>query len=199
MFNILVIGRKKAGKSSLIDAFLGDNVTEGNKGIIVYNGIKKYSKENSPYSLYEAKLDNNYNNIRKLISDRNDATDIDQHFHVIWICIPQNQYYRQNEYNFIKIFSKIIPVIIIVTNAWLENRNLQSKLKSHFPEAFDVIRINSKSFNLDNGKIIKPFNLNVLEKITKNMQLNHKTSCKTNINTTNEKGIYIYIINTLYK
>eukprot|EP00833_Pecoramyces_ruminatium_P007821 jgi/Orpsp1_1/1181853/evm.model.c7180000078879.3 len=191
MLNILVIGKRKAGKSSLIDAFLGDNVTEGNKGIVIYNGIKKYSKENSPYSLYEAKLDNNYYNIRKIISDRNNAPDVGQHFHVMWICISQNQYYRQNEYDFIKVFSKIINrVIIVITNSWLEDRGLQSKLKRDFPE-FNVIRINSKSFNLNNGIIVEPFNLNELKKITKNIQLNHNTPCKTNTKTTNEKVLSI--------
>ena len=124
-FNILVIGRRCVGKSTLINSVFGKNLAKEGNGKCTIE-IKSYTQEDSHLNLYDtpsfitsspSSIASYKKQIFDLISKQSKTKDINKFIHCIWYCIDTNvgQIFEP-EMQLISEF-KNIPVIVVLTRS----------------------------------------------------------------------------------
>lgn len=144
--NVLVIGKTGVGKSTLINSVFRDRLAETGVGRPVTDGIRQYTKQNYPITVYDTPgLELNADRIKsvqlevaELIEDKR-ILPTKERIHVVWYCINHEAHkFEAIEEEWIKdIELKDVPVILILTQAvsvdeeersdfldWLNQKNL---------------------------------------------------------------------------
>jgi len=172
--NVYIIGQTGVGKSELINAVFNQDIAKTGIGEPITNNITVYGKNinNIKWNFYDTigisneNCDNIYTDIyNRIIKNKNQGINCD----IVWICINEsNSRVEESERNIIKKFIKYnLPFIVVLTKAFYEE-NLENKIKEEFsPTNITVIRIISSPYEIENGTILGPLNIDKLFNKTK--------------------------------
>lgn len=204
-FNILVIGRRCVGKSTLINSVFGKKLANEGNGKPCTIQIEPYTQEDSHLNLYDTpsfitssppKITDYKKKIFDLISAQSKTKDVNKFIHCIWYCIDTNigQIFEP-EKQLISEF-KNIPVIVVLTRS--DNRekanmmmrkveNLQMKVNYIVPILARKTNIKT-SYGVDN---LINFSINSLPN---NMRISYDTlefvsNKKINVITIGKTGV----------
>ena len=156
--NFMIIGASGVGKSTLINALLGENVAEEGLGGVCTTEIKKYESKKFPFlCLYDsvgAELGNNYtlkdvqNETINLIVEKLNDPDPNQHIHCIIYCVTFNIFYEEESEIILKIREKYdgkkLPIVIVYT---MGNNN--SKVKAIKDKINEYLKKHGESISDD--------------------------------------------------
>ena len=129
--NFMVIGPSGVGKSTLINALLGEELAKTGLGGVCTTEIRKYESKKYPFlCLYDsvgAELGNNHtledvqNETINVIVKQLNNSDPNQHIHCIIYCVTFNRAYEEEAKIILKIRSKYdgkkLPIVIAYTMA----------------------------------------------------------------------------------
>ena len=158
--NFMIIGASGVGKSTLINALLGENVAEEGLGGVCTTEIKKYESKKFPFlCLYDsvgAELGNNYtlkdvqNETINLIVEKLNDPDPNQHIHCIIYCVTFNIFYEEESEIILKIREKYdgkkLPIVIVYT---MGNNN--SKVKAIKDKINEYLKKHGESISDDDS------------------------------------------------
>ena len=133
--NIMVAGKSGVGKSTLINSFFREELTETGIGRPFTQEISYYARDDFPLSIYDVpglELDEKthkklIDKIFNTIKTQHSTKDPKKYIHCLWYCIScTSKRYEQSEIDFIKTISKNpnlgnIPFFIIITQCYNEN------------------------------------------------------------------------------
>ena len=158
--NFMIIGASGVGKSTLINALLGENVAEEGLGGVCTTEIKKYESKKFPFlCLYDsvgAELGNNYtlkdvqNETINLIVEKLNDPDPNQHIHCIIYCVTFNIFYEEESEIILKIREKYdgkkLPIVIVYTMG-----NNKSKVKAVKDKINEYLKKHGESISDDDS------------------------------------------------
>ena len=127
--NFMIIGASGVGKSTLINALLGEDLAKEGMGGVCTTEIRKYESKNYPFiCLYDsvgAELGNNHtleniqNETINVIVEQLNNPDPNQHIHCIIYCVTFNRFYEEELKIILKIRAKYdgnkLPIVIAYT------------------------------------------------------------------------------------
>ncbi|KAG1823184.1 hypothetical protein EV424DRAFT_1397180 [Suillus variegatus] len=131
-FRVLILGRANAGKTTILQKVCNtmehpeiyDN--KGNKidAVVVESSIKcgNHDIENEMVFKsnpgFEAGSEEEFENMKKFISEHIHATKLEELIHAIWYCIPMDEHcrtFQRSEEKFLECDTGHIPVVVVFT------------------------------------------------------------------------------------
>lgn len=159
--NILIAGKTGVGKSTLVNGVFDDNLATTGSGKPVTQNITEYKKEDLPIILTDTKgleiqdYKNIITDLENYINTKNNDSNPENHVHLAWICIDENSRRIEDaEIELTNFLNTKIPVIAVITKA-INDDGFKQKAKQLLPNARNVVRVNSISFNIGEIKIPK--------------------------------------------
>lgn len=151
--NILIAGKTGVGKSTLINAVFGQELTITGQGRYVTKKITEISKAGVPVTIVDtrglevAKFKETIQELEKEIQDRNSSTDPNKHIHVAWICILEgSSRVEEAESQLAEMLAKYVPTIAVITQA-MANKSFKNTVQELLPQVRNVVRVRAKEFN----------------------------------------------------
>lgn len=170
--NILIAGKTGVGKSTLINSIFQGNMAETGQGKPVTKTTTEITKDGIPVSIFDTRgletkdYKETINEVKSLVSQRRNETDVNRQIHVAWVCITEDSRRVEDaEIELVDMLSEYVPVIGIITKARADN-GFQSEVKKLLPKARNVMRVRSIAETLDEGTILPQMNLDKLVELT---------------------------------
>lgn len=170
--NIIIAGRTGVGKSTLINSVFQGNMAETGQGKPVTKTTREITKEGIPLSIFDTRgletieYKETISELKTLISERRNETDLNRQLHVAWVCITEDSRRVEDaEIELVDMLAEYMPVIVIITKARADN-GFQHDVENLLPKAKNVIRIRSIGEILDEGIELTPMNLEKLIDLT---------------------------------
>jgi predicted GTPase len=94
--NVVIAGRSRVGKSTLINAVFQGQLAETGQGRPVTQHTREISKEGIPLSVFDTRgleMDRyreTLSELEKLVKQRRSSSDPHQHLHVAWVCVTED-------------------------------------------------------------------------------------------------------------
>jgi predicted GTPase len=160
--NIVLSGKTGVGKSTLINAIFGCDIAKVGVGKPVSQSLIKYTIDNIPVNLFDTKglelesdaRKKSKNEIINEIKRRAHSSDEAEHMHIMWYCISnESRRIEEQEIEWIKTFSKYMPVIIVLTQTIDNNDEFQRSIEKEFPDVTICRVLAAERILFDNLKI----------------------------------------------
>jgi hypothetical protein len=177
--SILVLGRNKVGKTTLIHKILKLTGVKSGKMDKNYPNIEIYHNEQIPYlQLYDTKgfdlnnksqIDSYKKEIFNFINEQSKDKEINKYIHCIWYCVTGKKF-EQEEYDLLNEIRKPykgqnidIPILIVYTQATLED-SISEMLTDLRQKEMDknLIKVLAERTKLINNLYIESFGLDEL-------------------------------------
>ena len=177
----MVFGITGVGKSTLINNVFSENLAEVGVGRPITSHIRKYSKDESPLSIYdspglEQKGDNSIENLLKeavdVVNDGLKSGDSKKAIHCAWYCLSaESSRIQESEMNFIKKFieetNNSVPVIIVLTKSYIKENSqlLKSEIEKENLPIAQIVPVLAMDTQIDDDYIKKAFGLDRLVEV----------------------------------
>jgi len=182
--NIVLFGATGVGKSSLVNAFFGDDIVEYGVGKPVTQFLEKIEIKSKGITLWDTKgiESKDYKNTKEmLIKDIEngfqkafDSNEDDEAPHIVWLCIKESsKRIEDREHDLINIAKKFgIPIVVVFTNTQFEDGDIFFKeAKKDIDKQHKIfvnnryVRVNSVAYPF-RGEIVPYFGLEELLELT---------------------------------
>ncbi|KAF9072037.1 hypothetical protein BDP27DRAFT_1418401 [Rhodocollybia butyracea] len=173
-FRILVLGKSGAGKSSLINATFGVNAANVSHEVSGVSNIHREItyEENSKFILHDSQgfvagETQNYETVRKFITDRGRQRELKDRLHAIWFCMEvpteNGALFKKADETFLALDIKNVPVVVVFTKYDLLVRKFEKEADDNIGDKeLDAI-VNLKADEFYNKTCVLP-----LKAITRN-------------------------------
>ncbi|KAF9062737.1 hypothetical protein BDP27DRAFT_1451637 [Rhodocollybia butyracea] len=168
-FRILVLGKSGAGKSSLINATFGVNVANVSHEVSgvsdIHNEIT-YA-ENSKFILHDSQgfvagETQNYETVKKFITDRAKQRELKDRLHAIWFCMEvpteNGALFEKADETFLALDIKNVPVVVVFTKYDLLIRKFEREADDHIGDEELEAIVNLKAEEFYNKTCVLPLN-----------------------------------------
>jgi GTPase SAR1 family protein len=98
--NVLIAGRTRVGKSTLINSIFQGNFATTGQGRPVTQNTREITKDGIPLSIFDtrglemADFSSAMKSLRSFIAERHGDRDQKKHIHVAWVCIAEDLRFR---------------------------------------------------------------------------------------------------------
>lgn len=177
--NVLVIGNSGVGKSTLINAVVGDDVAEtGRGGEGITKNLKIYKAEEIGLCLVDsAGFEPSFLRKRKTIRDvqkwsKQSVTEENHNINVIWFCVDgtSNKLFDDTIYSLMKATNlwKSVPIIVVITKSYSvpereQNidmvKNIFNKQKYAGKNLRDIIPVVASTYVLNEDAFAAPYGI----------------------------------------
>ena len=129
--NIIIAGKTGVGKSTLINAVFRERLAETGFGRPVTSCMKLIQKDGVPVSIYdtvgfeldEDKKEKSIKEITETIDEKIEGRNPAEFIHCLWYCVDSgSDRFEEAEADFVNQMAKKIPVIIVITKAYLKGQ-----------------------------------------------------------------------------
>lgn len=181
-FNLMILGKTGAGKSTLINNVFSEPLTDVGVGKPVTKCIRKYEKEEYPLSLYdtpglellgENAVDQLLNDIKREVSGCLNTGDANQAIHCIWYCVATPSHrFEDAEKTFITRLSTEtkckLPIILVLTQSYAkaDAKQLKNEIEKENLPIAQVVPILASDYQIDEDYVAKAFGLDKLIEVT---------------------------------
>lgn len=174
--NILLVGKTGVGKSTLINAFFGEDLAETGIGRPVTQNFREYTKEDSFVHLFDTKgieikdYKPILQELKGLINSRKTENEAD-HIHLAWFCIQsESKRFEDAEINLLNELAEQIPVVVVLTQCLSQKvaDQLKTSILKGAPFVKQVVSVLAEDYESDLG-VHKAFGLDVLEEVSEQL------------------------------
>ena len=150
---VLIAGKTKAGKSTLVNVLMGEDVAEAGPGRPITQGFHYYQRDALGVLDCEGfEQGASDEDIERLINEINRrAISSEERLHVAWLCVdettPRLEPFHKR---FIAKVSEHLPVIVVITQSRESARaqKLENAFKKQSPAPYSVVSITAKDIRL---------------------------------------------------
>ena len=177
--NIIVVGKSRVGKSTLINSLFRDKIAETGLGRPITTEIRKIEKKDYPMAIYdtpgfelsEGQQAKVKEEIIELIHKGLATGDINNAIHCIWYCINVggNRTFDQTEINWLKELiekNKVtkVPIIVVLTQACpkTKGKQMQTLVEKENLDIIKVIPVLAQDMDFDGEYVAKAYGLDQL-------------------------------------
>lgn len=157
--NIIIAGITGVGKSTLLNAVFGENVSATGIGKPQTQEVKNYQSERVPIRIWDTvgfelsedgkRTAETFDNIRKIVNDKVSSRDPFDLIHAIWYCInAEAKRLQEPEAKFIAKLTRLgVPFIIVMTQCFSEDDNnefeaeIRKILKEHDIPDLPIVQV----------------------------------------------------------
>lgn len=174
--NVMILGKTGAGKSTLINSVLRENIVKTGTGKPVTQEMIKISKAGVPVSVYDTRglelegavQEKVRKEVVEEIKKRALSEKKEDYIHIAWYCInSRSSRIEDYEIAWIKDLSEVLDVIIIITQSIGDGwKDLESEIAGMNLPVKGVIPVLAERFEVFEGKHIEPFGLEELVDLT---------------------------------
>ncbi|MDX2255917.1 MAG: GTPase domain-containing protein [Pseudanabaenaceae cyanobacterium bins.39] len=175
--NVVILGKSGDGKTTLINAVLGVEISETGVGFPVTQEIFSYKVPRSQLRLFDTKgfevkdSQKTVDTVDKFIDECSRDADINKRVHCVWICVnAQSSRWEPVHQKFVSLCSKLnIPCIITVTQSYGDYERYVEVIQDNVPKDVFVIPLLAKALGLPDGSSIDPWGVNDLTEQTSSL------------------------------
>ncbi len=139
--NIIIVGRTGVGKSTLINAIFKQEVARTGTGSPITMNITEYLIRGTSVTLFDSRglemkeYKKTMDEVCGFIRKRQKNTDINEHIHIVWMCIAQPSHrLEEGEIAFVNMLRQYIPVIIVITQSYDKDTTFFDMVEQKFQE-----------------------------------------------------------------
>ena len=174
--NVVILGKSGDGKTTLINAVLGVEISETGAGFPVTQEIFSYKVPRSQLRLFDTKgfevkdSQKTVDTVVQFINEHSSNDDINRRVHCVWICVNAQSRWELVHHKFVDLCSQLdIPCIVTVTQCYGEYEQFVEVIKANVPKDVLVIPLLAKALGLPDGSAIAPWGVNDLTEQTSNL------------------------------
>ncbi|NJL41021.1 MAG: hypothetical protein HC840_03055 [Leptolyngbyaceae cyanobacterium RM2_2_4] len=174
--NVVILGRSGDGKTTLINAVLGVEISETGAGFPVTQEIFSYKVPRSQLRLFDTKgfevkdSQITVDTVVKFINEHSSDNDINRRVHCVWICVNAQSRWEPVHHKFVDLCNQLdIPCIVAVIQCFVEYEKFVEVIRANVPEDVLVIPLLAKALGLPDGSEIEPWGVNDLTEKTSSL------------------------------
>ncbi len=168
--NVVILGKSGDGKTTLINAVLGVEISETGAGLPVTQEIFSYKVPRSQLRLFDTKgfevkdSQNTVVTIEQFINKCSRDTDINKKVHCVWICVnAQSSRWEPVHQKFVSLSRELgIPCIVAVTQCYGDYERYVEVIQDNVPKNVLVIPLLAKALGLPDDSTIDPWGVSDL-------------------------------------
>lgn len=175
--NVVILGKSGDGKSTLINAVLGVQISETGAGLPVTQEIFSYKVPRSQLRLFDTKgfevkdSQKTVDAVAQFINECSRDADINKRVHCVWICVnAQSSRWEPVHQKFVSLCRELdIPCIVTVTQCYGDYERYVEIIQDNVPKKVLVIPSLAKALGLPDGSTIDPWGVSDLTKQTSSL------------------------------
>jgi predicted GTPase len=175
--NVVILGKSGDGKTTLINAVLGVEISETGAGFPVTQEIFSYKVPRSQLRLFDTKgfevkdSQKTVDTVVQFINEYSRDADINRRVHCVWICVnAQSSRWELVHQKFVSLSRELdIPCIVAVTQCYGDYERYVEVIQDNVPKDVLVVPLLAKALGLPDGSTIDPWGVNDLTEQTSSL------------------------------
>lgn len=162
--NVVILGKSGDGKTTLINAILGAEISETGAGFPVTQEIFSYKVPRSQLCLFDTKgfevkdSQKTVDTVDQFINNNSIDNTTNGRVHCVWICVNAQSRWEPVHRRFVDLCTRLnIPCIVAVTQCYGEYEKFVEVITENVPRNVLVVPLLAKAIGLPDGSAIDPW------------------------------------------